>query len=208
MLKYLSALVVSAGMALGMTSVAQAQASGLVAPGGVLTASSSGQSFNNLLDLQPGTSGFTFGGTTGSFSQMVSGNGYYYAAYLFTFASTADMESATLSLSNMSGVAGLSGRLYSWGGSFLGDAGAASVGQSAVQGVTSSVPAFGVNIVNLNASVLDGGTYVLELRGTNKGSFSGVVSFATPVPEPMTLSMLLAGLGLLGGVGMRRRLLG
>ncbi len=208
MLKYLAALFVSAGLALGFTPAALAQASGPVNSGGVLTASTAGQSFDNLLDLQPGTHGYSFSGSTGSYSQMISSKGFYYAAYLFTFAPTSDVQSATLTLNNASGVAGLSGRLYTWGGSFLGDASAASAGQTAVQGWTSSLPAFGVSLVNLNASALDGGTYVLELRGTNQGSFAGAISFATPVPEPITLSMLLSGLGLLGGLGMRRRLLG
>jgi hypothetical protein len=204
MLKSLAALMVSAFLALGVTPSALAQASGTINPNGVLTASTAAQSFENQLNLLPGTtSGFTFSGATGSFSQTISGDGYYYASYLFSFLPSSDVESATITLNNPSGVTGLSERLYAYTGSFLGDAPA---GPNIIQAWVSAVPTFGVSVVNLNANNLSAGTYVLEIRGTNQGNYAGAMSFATPVPEPLTVSMLLSGLALLGGAGMRRRL--
>ena len=200
MLKYLSAFVLSASLALGLTPAAQASAT--VNPNGVLTASTAGQSFENLLNLQPGMdNGFTFSGHTGSFSQIASTDGYYYAAYLFTFTAASSVESAVLTLNKASGVSGLSERLYAYTGSFLGDA---SAGSNIVQPWVAATPALGFSVASLTASDLPVGSYVLEIRGINPGNFAGTISFATPVPEPLTLSMLMAGLGLLG---LRRRIL-
>lgn len=54
---------------------------------------------------------------------------------------------------------------------------------------------------------LSPGSYVLEVRGNilggNGGSYAGVLNLA-PVPEPGTIGLMLAGLGVLGFVGRRR----
>lgn len=52
------------------------------------------------------------------------------------------------------------------------------------------------------------GNYYLQVSGTlvsnTSGSFGGVVILA-PVPEPAAYGMLLAGLGVVGFIGLRRR---
>lgn len=204
MLKRLFAFLLSAGLVLGMSSAAQAQSFGTVNPGGTLTFSTVSNSFENMLNLVPGTTaGFSFSGTTGSYSPAASGNGYYYADYLFSFSPTSDVEAATITLNNRSsGVVGLTERLYRYTGAFLGDAPA---GANLVQGWIPGLSFGAFTVASLDVTHLTGGLYVLEIRGTNQGSFGGTISFATPVPEPEALVMLLAGLGLMVGVGLRRR---
>jgi hypothetical protein len=55
---------------------------------------------------------------------------------------------------------------------------------------------------------LSAGNYVLQVRGyaadTTAGSYSGNIGIAA-VPEPETIAMLLAGLGLIGVVSRRRK---
>lgn len=204
MLKSLSALLLSAGLVLGMSSAARAQSSGTVNPGGTLTVSTASNSFENMLNLVPGTTtGFNFSGMTGSYSPLASGNGYYYAEYLFSFSPTSDVEAATITLNNpSSGVMGLTERLYRFTGAFLGDVPA---GGNLVQAWIPGLSFGAFTVASLDVANLTGGLYVLEIRGTNQGSFGGTISFATPVPEPEALAMLLAGLGLMSGVGLRRR---
>lgn len=56
---------------------------------------------------------------------------------------------------------------------------------------------------------LSGGNYTLQVRGyaadTTAGSYSGNIGIAAAVPEPETVAMLLAGLGLIGVVSRRRK---
>ena len=58
-----------------------------------------------------------------------------------------------------------------------------------------------------NAVVLGSGTFAYGVRGTTSGSggLYALVSTVTPVPEPETLSLMLAGAGLLGFMAKRRR---
>jgi hypothetical protein len=210
MLKPLSSLLLSAGLAFGVAPVALAQTAVHVDSNGVLTASTASQIFDNMLGLAPGgtATGFSFSGSTGSFSQILSANGYYYAAYLFCFQSTSDLDGAMVTLNNATGVTDLSERLYRYTGSILGDA---SAGSNLVQSWASAVSVAGVSVANLNARSLTGGAYVLEIRGRNQGNFAGTLSFTSPVftspvPEPETVALLLSGLGLLASVKLRRRL--
>ncbi len=52
-----------------------------------------------------------------------------------------------------------------------------------------------------------GGNYFLKVTGTlgGTGSYNGNITLATPVPEPETYGMMLAGLGLMGFLARRRR---
>ena len=56
---------------------------------------------------------------------------------------------------------------------------------------------------------LSAGSYTLQVRGyaadTTAGSYSGNIGIAAAVPEPETIAMLLAGLGLIGVVSRRRK---
>jgi hypothetical protein len=60
-----------------------------------------------------------------------------------------------------------------------------------------------------SAHPLNAGSYTLQVRGyaadTTAGSYSGNIGIAAAVPEPETVAMLLAGLGLIGVVSRRRK---
>lgn len=204
MFKFLPTLLLSVGLVSVWAPPASAQPSATVNSGGVLMASTGSQSFENLLNLVPGTtSGFSFSGSTGSFNQIAN-DCYYYAAYLFSFTPTSNLDTATITLNNPSGVTGLSERIYRYTGSML--LGDAPAGANQVQPWVAANPVAGLSLAQLNVPNLSGGVYVLEIRGHSVGNYAGSISFATPVPEPETLAMLLAGLGLLGAGGLGRRL--
>lgn len=67
------------------------------------------------------------------------------------------------------------------------------------------------NTLSFTASSLPAGNYYLQVAGFTSGSLGGLysgavsASVATPVPEVESYAMLLAGLGLVGGVAMRRK---
>jgi len=75
--------------------------------------------------------------------------------------------------------------------------------QDLVLGAVSIPPAI-VQSVTYNG-MLDTGDYSLAVAGTTSGDGTYQVSLlATPVPEPETIAMLLAGLGLMGTIARRR----
>jgi probable HAF family extracellular repeat protein len=62
----------------------------------------------------------------------------------------------------------------------------------------------GVGMTDLNSSVsLPGGVFLTEARGIN--NLGQVAAIGSPVPEPETYAMLLAGLSLLGFAARRRK---
>ena len=67
------------------------------------------------------------------------------------------------------------------------------------------------NTLSFTASSLPAGNYYLQVTGFASGTFGGLytgavgASVATPVPEPESYAMLLAGLGLIGGAALRRK---
>lgn len=163
-----------------------------------LVGSSATQTNLNVLTLGAGTTGYSFSGLTGDYSPVASANGYYYADYMFSFAPTSVAESVTITLNSGSGVANLSERIYA-GNTFLGDA-----ATPVVQGWTTNY--LGTQISYVAPTLLQGGTYVLEIRGKSIGSFGGTLELTPqPVPEPETIAMLLGGLGLVGAMVRRRK---
>lgn len=77
-------------------------------------------------------------------------------------------------------------------------------------GVTLSNPAalFSASDANpddgFSFSGLSAGNYTLTFQGSGTGGFGGYYT-VTAVPEPGTVALMLAGLGLVGFVGARRR---
>lgn len=68
---------------------------------------------------------------------------------------------------------------------------------------------FGPRLALGGLSSLNGaGDYFIHIAGvaTGSGSYNGNVSLVSPVPEPETYGMLLAGLGMIGFVARRRKL--
>lgn len=54
---------------------------------------------------------------------------------------------------------------------------------------------------------LESGSYTLTVKGQGAAGFNGYVGsiYAQPVPEPESIAMMLAGLGVVGAVAARRR---
>ena len=169
---------------------------------GTLISSTAQNTFNNILSLGSAVTNFGFTDETGSYLSGASGDGDFYSDFLFTFNPISNVQAATITLDNGGGVSNLSERLYAYSGSFLNNAAA---GATLVQSWSSDYPTLNVTVANLVAQPLAAGTYVLEVRGTNAGNFSGSVSFAPAVPEPSTLSLLLAGLSAITCMAVRRK---
>jgi hypothetical protein len=165
-----------------------------------LVNSTAAQTNLNVLTLGSGTTGYSFSGMTGDFSPVLSSQGYYYADYLFSFTPNSVAESVTITLNSGSGVKNLSERIYA-GNSFLGD-----TATPVVQGWTSNY--LGTQVSYIAPTLLQAGTYVLEIRGKSIGAFGGTLELTpqiAPVPEPETIAMLLGGLGLVGAMVRRRK---
>jgi hypothetical protein len=122
-------------------------------------------------------------------------------------AGTFNSFAATIDLSNLFQVSNLQARLYQGSGPFT--PGVTPLEQ-AWSSAISSAPGVSGSILVINPINLAAATYTLELRGevtgTAGGSYSGVLNVATlPVPEPGTYALMLAGLGLIGGITARGR---
>jgi len=178
-----------------------------VANNGTLTAATNASATNNDLSLNTGLSQYNFSGVTGSFATLTSADSksptgtYYYADYLISI-NSATAESVTTSLQNPNGVGGLSERIYTYNptagtNGFLGDASMANTGVIAEQVWSTNYPLPGVNVSIISPTNLTTGSYVIEIRGNNSGSFGGTLSITSAVPEPQTWLMLLTGLSLL-----------
>ncbi|MBI3156779.1 MAG: PEP-CTERM sorting domain-containing protein [Burkholderiales bacterium] len=127
------------------------------------------------------------GGFTDTWTFSLSGLSY-------VAASLTNVESSLGSISTR-GIAGLS----------------ASTGAFALTGspiTTTSGPITVTTQVLAGAAVLAAGNYTLTVSGTGitgaSASYGGNI-VATPVPEPGTYAMLVAGLGIVGLLVMRRR---
>ena len=136
-------------------------------------------------------------------------------AYTFTIPTAAfDSFSATINLGNVLSIANFQAALFTGtplaaifggtgAGSHVGFAGSTS---GAVSGLAWNSGSGG--IITLSTPSLAAGSYTLQIRGlvngTNGGSYAGVMNVA-PVPEASTMALMLAGLGIVGAIVVRRR---
>lgn len=66
-----------------------------------------------------------------------------------------------------------------------------------------------VDVWTIRADNLNAGNYYLQVSGNlvsdDAASFGGAIALTTPVPEPGVYGMMLAGLGVVGGLARRRK---
>ena len=137
-------------------------------------------------------------------------------AFTFTVPTSAAFSafSATINLGNVLSIANFQAALFTGtplaaifggtgAGSHVGFAGSTS---GAVSGLAWNSGSGG--IITLSTPSLAAGSYTLQIRGlvngTNGGSYAGVMNVA-PVPEASTMALMLAGLGIVGAIVVRRR---
>jgi len=133
----------------------------------------------------------TFAGNTASFSSSVSGT----FTDVWTFTVLAPGASAASSITNISfdGAGGI--------GSFAAVLAAVPLAST----VLPSPPVL-VNVLSGFTGVLTPGPYSLVVSGiAGAGASYGGNVVLTPIPEPETYALMLAGLAIVGGIAMRRR---
>ena len=75
---------------------------------------------------------------------------------------------------------------------------------------TVMAPPAGSGMLSMTVGAQPAGNYYLSVFGITNGSQGGIyngaisVSAVTPVPEPESYAMLLAGLGVMGAIAVRR----
>jgi len=133
----------------------------------------------------------TFVGNTASFSTSVSGS--FTDIWTFSVAppgASAAASATNISFSGAGGITGFSGIL-------------ASV---PLTGSTVPSPPIVVNVLSGFTGLLAAGPYTLTVSGNaGSGASYGGNVVLTPVPEPETYALMLAGLGIVGFVAARRR---
>lgn len=151
--------------------------------------------------------GFTGGGSiSGSFTGVDLNNDGILgssiseiSAFSLSFTGDSQVASFSLGLNDLSGLV-----FYIQKGNFIGEDGAASTGE-------------GIGAYNTNFSYFSGIGQDLNFTGGNGGQIgdgefnvftttNSLIS-VTAVPEPASFAMLLAGLGLMGAVAVRRKLM-
>jgi hypothetical protein len=153
-------------------------------------------------------SSYTYGDTFTGATALIPGTGSpgygFYDDILFTISgSTIDSVSTTINLGSLQ-ISNLQERLFALNGNTIPTLGPPAGG--AIDAWTSPIGTSGMVAV-LSPTSLAAGTYVLEIRGTatgSGGSYAGVLN-VTPVPLPATLSLLIIGAGLVGGLASTSR---
>jgi hypothetical protein len=133
----------------------------------------------------------------------------FFDDYIFTIPNgSANSVTSSINLDSILGLANLQTRLYT-GNTHQTGVVALGTLMSAWGTTVNYSPTVGVTTVVLNPISLLAGTYTLQVKGTvigsAGGSYSGVLNIAQPIPEPESYAMLIAGLGILGGIARRRK---
>jgi hypothetical protein len=114
-----------------------------------------------------------------------------------------DAVSATIQLGGVFSISNLFARIYTLSANPGGLVKTMPNGQAAYGSIQQVGPA---TLVQINPTMLGGGSYVLEISGTSDGSRGGNYTGSLElkaVPLPAALPLLLCGLGAVGG--LRRR---
>jgi hypothetical protein len=154
----------------------------------------------------------TYSRSFNSATTQIGSTGFgFYDDFVFTIsAATADAITSTIDFANVLGINNLQTRLYNFSRNPNLPVLGTPVGGAIDAWSNTFNLAPGTNeIVNvLPMTMLDAGTYVLEVRGnvvgSSGGSFSGNLNLV-PTPLPAALPLLLSGIGILGGAVRRSR---
>jgi len=166
--------------------------------GALPTTLSYGNSYNRVINTGPFTDiqGNQFSGTT------------FFDDFIFTIpAGTANSLTSSISFGDFFGIDNLRARIYSGTshqtGAIAPDERVVGWGNTAVLN-----PFASLTTVVLEPTLLGAGTYILQIKGdivgSNGGSYSGVLNVTTPVPEPESYGMLIAGLSLVSVIARRK----
>jgi hypothetical protein len=132
----------------------------------------------------------------------------FYDDFIFTIPDgTANSLTSSISFGDFFGLDNLRARIYSGSthqtGTIALDERVVGWGNTAVLNSFTSV-----TTVILNPTLLTAGTYTLQIKGdivgTNGGTYSSVLNVTTPVPEPESYGMLIAGLSLVSIIARRK----
>lgn len=93
-----------------------------------------------------------------------------------------------------------SGGLFITNGNLLTFSGASPITSVTLDGASSVVPGFGIGNVSFNSTNI-----AVDWQQVHFNAGDKVILNVSAVPEPETYAMLLAGLGLLGAIGRRRK---
>jgi hypothetical protein len=119
---------------------------------------------------------------------------------------TADVVSATINLGGVFSIGNLFARIYMLSANPGGLVTTTPAGPVDYGTITPSGP---VTLVQINPTMLNAGSYVLEISGTTTGSmggsYTGTLNLTAPVPLPGGLPLLLCGLCALGVLIVRHR---
>ena len=136
----------------------------------------------------------SFAPVTSSYGASFAGQSFTdHFTFSITPASVFNSFVATFDYPGVFGLTSFSTSLYTGGGTFV------------AGGVPSGTPP--VAISQIAVSPLGAGSYDLRVSGTVEtfgGSYFGGIT-VTPIPEPETYAMMLAGLGFIGFVASRRK---
>jgi hypothetical protein len=197
--------VVSIGLGVGHVSPLSAAVLGYEQTAAGRTGSGQATSYLSL----PSTD--TYSRSFNSPTAQIGTTGYgFYDDFIFTVSSaTADAITSTIDFANVLAINNLQVRLYNFSGNpnlpVLGPPNGGVI--DAWSNTFNLAPGTNETVSVLPMTLLNAGTYVLEVRGNVSGSAGGSYSGGlnlVPTPLPAALPMLLSGLGILGGAVRRR----